>query len=624
MRHATVWALNAALLLLLLCAQWREASGGWIPTVYTATLEGSQAAPTVGSTTSRGVAVCVLARHLQPITVDCEVSHSVPASDVVEVALHRGGRGTTDFLDPLYVFAAQSIAQHQFRERFQLTPLTRLTPNVNPRPGEAAFTEEIYSVEAQVDDFLNGLWNINVLTGAFPRGEIRGQLEHAHRVFARLEGDGRVNQDGSIPTATGLAIGKYSPLEPRRTLSWELLHNVEDVIGVEVTRAPATDVGHSVVYQWDNIFSPVLERYELSAAMERDMFVDGHHLNVLSASDPDIGEIRSEIHTIDHVPKDEVSFAAKLTGRDVVPIVSTAARGCALFTLDCTSRLLEYFIVHTVQQPIGANLYRGAPGETGLQLFALSSSASPIYGSIVLDVNHFFPVLTEGAYVDVASALYPRGEIRGAITAQRDWVAYLSGTGMPSPVTTSAVGCATFQVIAERGEVVLNYDITHSVKRPQVLTLRRGEEWVESERIIRQWGEYNGRLEPTVTGDDEDLNEGELRDFRFEKTYLQVDSDDYPSGEIRGQVFRLRPCNKASTPYSDLVDPFLPPLIPPPPPPSPNDPFVVAEVTIDNTTVEIVIGRINGNWGAGSVLSPHVWMLVAAVALGMALFVAVL
>jgi len=61
-----VSALVVLVLMSLTATTPRYVEAAWVPTVYTAELDGFQATPTVGSETSIGAAVCVLDRLIEP------------------------------------------------------------------------------------------------------------------------------------------------------------------------------------------------------------------------------------------------------------------------------------------------------------------------------------------------------------------------------------------------------------------------------------------------------------------------------------------------------------------------------------------------------------------------------
>lgn len=222
----------------------------------------------------------------------------------------------------------------------------------------------------------------------------------------------------------------------------------------------------------------------------------------------------------------------------MVPAVETNNRGCALIAYNCKSRLMEYLVMHDVPDPRGAFVGTGLAGEFGATLFAMPYDSAAIYGAVRLTGEEEFSLYTYNLFVMVASLQFPSGEIRGQINIEFDWYAYLSGTNVVSPVTTSAVGCATFKLLGEQNRI-FDYSIFHTVKLP-----------LQAQLFVGYEGD-NGELSRTfrtvfspIRGDDIILDDDDLQALVTDASYISIASSSYPAvGEIRGQIRRIRPCN---------------------------------------------------------------------------------
>jgi len=208
---------------------------------------------------------------------------------------------------------------------------------------------------------------------------------------------------------------------------------------------------------------------------------------------------------------------------------------------DCDTKILEYVVMHNIPDARGAFIGAAPEGDFGITLFSLGRGISPIYGSVQLTAEEELLLYSRGLYVSVVSVEYSSGEIRGQITADFDWYAYISGTNVVSPVTTPAVGIATMRLEGEQNRR-LDYAIFHSVELPLRATVNIGYE-----------GE-NGALDlilPSVfspiRGDDIVLDDDELEAFVAGGVYFSITSIDCPFlGEIRGQVRRINPCSASN------------------------------------------------------------------------------
>jgi hypothetical protein len=115
-----------------------------------------------------------------------------------------------------------------------------------------------------------------------------------------------------------------------------------------------------------------------------------------------------------------VTFTAALTGANEVPANPSTATGNATLTFNQTTNTFN--IVTTYSGGLtatGAHIHKGAPGVSGPIIFPFTQLTSPInYTSPALDSLQKADLLAGNYYVNVHSALYPGGEIRGQLKKQ--------------------------------------------------------------------------------------------------------------------------------------------------------------------------------------------------------------
>mmetsp|Transcript_127592 Transcript_127592/g.190188 ORF Transcript_127592/g.190188 Transcript_127592/m.190188 type:complete len:593 (-) Transcript_127592:76-1854(-) len=486
------------------------ARGAFVETVYTATLSTNQEVPLpLDPPQSAGTGVCVLTRHSNPPILDCEIQHNVIQATAAH--LHLAPRGVAGRV--AFSFSG-SIATH-FRQAFKLIDM------------------EDYPVSAQINDFLSGLFYINIHSDDYPSGEIRGQLEQTDRFYARLSSSNTIPH-ASGTSAHGIVVGTYST--QNRELAFDIVHSVQQPLtsGLEIRQGAAGIVG-PLVYSFKNAQSPSFQTVQYTINEESDFFKDLHYINVLSNRNP-TGEIRGQIVTIDYI--DELSFTVRMDADQVIPgPVESNNRGVGLFAYHCDTKILEYVLMHNVPDALGAFIGAAPLGEPGITLFSLTTGASPIYGALQLRQEEELLLYSRSLYVSVVSDEFSQGEIRGQITVDFDWWAYLSGSNVVSPVTTPSVGIATMTLFGQQNRK-LDYSIFHSVQTPLRATLNVARE-----------GE-NGPLDlvfpsafSPIRGDDIVFDDDELEAFVTEGSYVSITSLNYPFlGEIRGQVRRVNPC----------------------------------------------------------------------------------
>jgi len=219
--------------------------------------------------------------------------------------------------------------------------------------------------------------------------------------------------------------------------------------------------------------------------------------------------------------------------------VTTVARGCALFSIDCHNMVLEYFIYHSVDSPTGAWMNLGASGTLGSRIWPLARAENPIYGTRVLTPTEILAFYEGTLYVTVESLVHPEGEIRGQINNNYDYYAYLSPSQVVPPRTSSGVGCATLRLNEKTNDgQVLNYDIHFTI--PQTndasVDLVQGVPGLAGDTYA-----HIGDSTDSVSGSGVRLSEGQARTLRVGDTFIHVGDSSLEGGRavLRGQVLPL-------------------------------------------------------------------------------------
>ena len=267
---------------------------------------------------------------------------------------------------------------------------------------------------------------------------------------------------------------------------------------------------------------------QISLNDETRLFEGQEYLHVTTPANPG-GEVRGQMVAIDKYPT--VAFTARLESRQVVPSVSSRARGCSIVTYDCVTGKLEYLVYHNVPNALSATIFSGTVGSNGAPVVELSRIESPITGFTVLSYEDEYALYSQELYIVIGSAAFPDGEVRGQLTTEYDFFAYLSGTWVTPPVSTAAVGCAVFKLdtSSTMSGHKLSYGIHHGVRSERVSERAR----VECSRLTHGSTQVSQPISVT-------LNKGaELEDWLGGKMYLSVTSAKYPNGELRGQVYRI-------------------------------------------------------------------------------------
>lgn len=118
-------------------------------------------------------------------------------------------------------------------------------------------------------------------------------------------------------------------------------------------------------------------------------------------------------------PDPNVTFAATLNGASEESPNASTATGTATLTFNTTTKIFTITVTHTVAAPTNGHIHKGAVGVSGPVVFPFASFASPItYTSVALDAAQEADLNANLNYVNIHTAAFPAGEIRGQLIKQ--------------------------------------------------------------------------------------------------------------------------------------------------------------------------------------------------------------
>jgi hypothetical protein len=380
----------------------------------TAVLRGSQVAPSV-ATVSTGTASLVVDGTRTSIA--SSVSYS-GAGVITAVEVRLGEPGANG--PAIFTLATAPFAN----------PLTGTLNEFNlvsaPSLGVITFADAL-------DRILSGGAYLLLSTAGNPAGEIRGQLGAAALASAKLTGAQEVPPVATPGTGTATVTLNSDQTQIIVVLT---VSGLAAISGAELRFGAAGVGGGPAIFNLataiftspltvtltsaDFMAAPAVLTYSdaLNVLLSGQLYV-----NVDTTGNP-TGEIRGQVGP--------ANMSASLTGPNVVPPSGSAATGTATVILNGTQTAVAVTILHTVGSPTSALIHADSPGSNGPQIFdvgAISGSAvSPV--TATLQSIHLIPSIPKGisnfadmtnalltgkAYVDVGSAGFPAGEIRGQI-----------------------------------------------------------------------------------------------------------------------------------------------------------------------------------------------------------------
>ena len=121
----------------------------------------------------------------------------------------------------------------------------------------------------------------------------------------------------------------------------------------------------------------------------------------------------------DDEPNPNVTYKATLSGaKEATPNTSTAT-GTGTLVFNTTTKIFTLTVTHTLASPTAGHIHKGAVGTSGPVVFPFSSLVSPLtYTSVALTIEQEADLNAGLYYVNLHSAAFPGGEIRGNLTKQ--------------------------------------------------------------------------------------------------------------------------------------------------------------------------------------------------------------
>ncbi|ACB76105.1 CHRD domain-containing protein [Opitutus terrae] len=244
-----------------------------------------------------------------------------------------------------------------------------------------------------------------------------------------------------------------------------------------------------------------------------------------------------------------VELRATINAQQETTASASPATGTAVMLYDVATNKFDLTVtIENFANPItNSHIHEGAVGVaggvvTGLGAEAVYQRSGNTVTATFAGVTHGgspATLLSGGAYYNVHSATYPGGEVRGQLLPQPvKLVAVLDGAHESTPNTSTAVGAAliTFQPDTKKITTRINvYRFTNPLTNSHYHEADPGTaggvvHGLGGASVYTRTGDSYGAVfaDQTYGGDTVKLLAG--------GAYLNVHSDVYPGGEIRGQV----------------------------------------------------------------------------------------
>lgn len=259
-----------------------------------------------------------------------------------------------------------------------------------------------------IKNLISGDLYVNLHSGAFGAGEIRGQIIRDKACFAfpltEAEAD-TGNGTGSSATGFGVCVLNSDQSE----LSIHVEHDVVNVSDGHI-HLGAPGVGGAIQFAFSSFTSPIDQTWTLTNADVDNLLAGDLYVNIHSTAFP-LGEIRGQIDQ----GAVAVNFSLDEAQADTCNGTGSLATGTATATLKAEAKQLTISITHDVSGIQNSHLHLGFPCVGGPIQFSFASSVSPISEIWYLDTGSVADFLRGELYANLHSTSFSAGEIRGQL-----------------------------------------------------------------------------------------------------------------------------------------------------------------------------------------------------------------
>ncbi|WP_235296260.1 CHRD domain-containing protein [Portibacter marinus] len=364
----------------------------------------------------------------------------------------------------------------------------------------------------------------------------------AAHLTSSIQVTARCNGMNEVPAVTtdgqGLAVLTVSRDMLTAKMIFQATNLTGPITGIHIHDGSSDENGPVLVN-----LTPFLDGLSLETTLSnsssfsiKKLIAGEYYLNVHTEANPG-GEIRGQLNT-----ETDLLFSGILSGLNEVPSVSTDATGYAALALSSSGNTYQLNAVFEgLSSPIvGAHLHIGEAGTNGG--VAVDLSANILDSTIVVDFTsdaEFAAALKAGqVYLNIHTVLNPGGEIRAQLV-QRSVLSFdvaLSGDNEVPSVSSASTGIMTFSLDLEAN--ILSYTgffkSTSSAVTGAHIHLGGANE--NGPVVINLSNDIDGQF---ITGSTNKLTSALLDAMLTGGSYVNIHTEDYPSGELRGQITRL-------------------------------------------------------------------------------------
>ena len=312
-------------------------------------------------------------------------------------------------------------------------------------------------------------------------------------------------------------------------LSIHVWHDIpsDSLLESHIHTAPEC-VGGAVTFAFSSPTSPIVETWSLTSTDVSNLLAGNLYVNIHTDLVP-AGEIRGQI------VQEPVKFAFTVDEAQANDGTGTGkfSNGVSICKLSADASTLDIAVCHDAQNTTEGHIHLGAPGVGGPIQFGFSSATSPISESWSLDTTDLFNLMSGDLYVNIHTSAFLAGEIRGQIVqTELIFALCINGDQANAGVGTGSDHLGFGVLALSKDCSTLRVHVEHDIPSDSVLDshIHLGAEGVGGPI---QFG-FASSVSPIV--DTWALSAGDVANLFDGNLYVNIHSDLFPAGEIRGQI----------------------------------------------------------------------------------------
>ncbi len=267
----------------------------------------------------------------------------------------------------------------------------------------------------------------------------------------------------------------------------------------------------------------------LTEAQEVDLLANNWYLNIHTAAFPG-GEIRGQVVPENIAVPEFVEFKnASISSAQEVPLNNSLASGSFTVKYDKTVNKLDYTIMFSGLTPTAMHFHKGSVGVAGgVELAVAGPYTSGMTGSLTLTEAQEVDLLANNWYLNIHTATFPGGEIRGQVVKENSVVfSNITLSGKEELPTNSSTATGVFHGLYDKTTKILAYTVSITGITPSAMHLHLATVGVNGAVVFTITG-TSGTTAAFTAAQEADLLAGNF--------YFNAHTAAFPGGEVRGQV----------------------------------------------------------------------------------------